>query len=98
MTAPNDVLKLNTRRSDRSWQDEDEDDSLDPFAEMEDTFEQNDVGTNLMRDKQAMLSSTVNDAIEQLHPDATNEVLAAAGEDLVGEVTKYLNFARLTRM
>ncbi len=85
LTATNDILKLNTRRSDRSWHDEDEDDSLDPFAEMEDTFEENDVETNLIRDKQAMLSSTINEAIEQLRPDANEDALTEAGENLVSD-------------
>jgi hypothetical protein len=51
--------------------------------QLDDTFETNDVETNLIRDKQAMLASSINVNIELLHPDANEDALTASSEELV---------------
>ncbi|KZT60691.1 Pkinase-domain-containing protein [Calocera cornea HHB12733] len=77
------TLKLNTRLSSKSWlgdQDEDED---DPFAEIDESFDEVDLESNLIRDKYARLCSQVNQLIDELVPTATEAKLRDALDQLL---------------
>ncbi|EJU03326.1 Pkinase-domain-containing protein [Dacryopinax primogenitus] len=81
--AAGETLKLNTRLSNRSWlgdQDEDED---DPFAEIDESFDEVDLESNLIRDKYARLCAQVNQLIDELIPTATEKKLREALDQLL---------------
>jgi hypothetical protein len=76
-----------TKRSNRSWReaDVDDEDVLDPFAEIDDDFsgDADDLEANLLRDKRATLCASVADIIEVLQPGRGQEELKNACDELV---------------
>ncbi|TFK73191.1 Pkinase-domain-containing protein, partial [Pluteus cervinus] len=76
------TLQLNTRLSNKSWVDNDSDEE-DPFAEFERDFSEDDLETNLQRDKYARLSNSVNQLIDQLTPSAPDFQLRDACDEIM---------------
>ncbi|WWD18350.1 hypothetical protein CI109_102800 [Kwoniella shandongensis] len=73
-----------TRRANTSWQGSDgEDDAADPFAEIEDDFDTEDLEANLLRDKRATLFATVNKLIDRLGVGTPSEILRASCDELL---------------
>ncbi len=58
-------------------------DEEDPFAEFERDFSEDDLETNLQRDKYARLSNSVNQLIDQLTPSAPDFQLRDACDQIV---------------
>lgn len=85
-TAPSSstqTLQLNTRRSNKSWLGDDDGDEEDPFAEIEDNFDEADLEANLLRDKKATLCASVSRLVEQLQPSAPSFALRDTSDELV---------------
>ncbi|KAF5360481.1 hypothetical protein D9756_004630 [Leucocoprinus leucothites] len=77
-------LKLNTRLSNKSWFGaEDSDEEEDPFAEIDEGFSEEDLESNLQRDKYARLCNTVNQLIDELTPSAPEFQLHKACNQLI---------------
>ncbi|KAG8846902.1 hypothetical protein FRB96_001747 [Tulasnella sp. 330] len=76
------TLQLHTR-SNKSWLGDGDSDEEDPFAEIDEGFADNDLETNLVRDKLARLCSTVNTLVEQLEPSAPDYALREACDGLL---------------
>ncbi|KAH8077271.1 kinase-like protein [Cristinia sonorae] len=76
------TLQLNTRLSNKSWLG-DEDDEEDPFAEIDEGFAEEDLESNLQRDKYARLCNTVNQLIDELTPSAPDFQLREACDQLL---------------
>ncbi|KAG8995688.1 hypothetical protein FRB94_008863 [Tulasnella sp. JGI-2019a] len=76
------TLQLHTR-SNKSWLGDGDSDEEDPFAEIDEGFADNDLETNLVRDKFARLCSTVNTFIEGLEPTAPDYALREACDGLL---------------
>lgn len=72
-----------TRRSNRSWQEEDEEEA-DPFAEFDD-FELDDLEANLHHNKKAALWSSVEKFVDQLQVGTSMATLKAVCDELVSE-------------
>ncbi|QRW20101.1 STE/STE11 kinase [Rhizoctonia solani] len=64
------TLQLNTRLSKRSWLGDENSDEEDPFAEIDEGFDEHDLETNLNRDRHARLTASVNNLIDKLEPNA----------------------------
>ncbi|KAL5482758.1 CDC15_2 [Sanghuangporus weigelae] len=77
-------LKLNTRLSDKSWLGDDDLDEEDPFAEIEEEYNEDDLEANLQRDKLARLTSLVGQMIDELTPSAPDFQLRDACDQLIG--------------
>lgn len=77
-------LKLNTRLSDKSWLGDDDLDEEDPFAEIEEEYDEDDLEANLQRDKLARLTGLVNQMIDELTPSAPDFQLRDACDQLIG--------------
>ncbi|TIC31126.1 Pkinase-domain-containing protein [Wallemia mellicola] len=73
------TLQLTTKLSNKSWLGDDFPDDEDPFAQIEDDFAENDLESNLIRDRHARLCVMVNDLVNQLeagqNDDQLNEVI-----------------------
>ncbi|KDQ11479.1 hypothetical protein BOTBODRAFT_177313 [Botryobasidium botryosum FD-172 SS1] len=76
------TLQLNTRLSNKSWLGDEDSDEEDPFAEIDEGFAENDLETNLYRDKHARLCASVNQFIEELRPGGPDFVLREACDQL----------------
>ncbi|KAK7689843.1 hypothetical protein QCA50_006482 [Cerrena zonata] len=81
-SQPMQTLQLNTRLSNKSWLG-DEDDEEDPFAEIDEGFAEEDLESNLQRDKYARLCNTVNTLIDELTPSAPDFQLREACDQLL---------------
>ncbi|KAF6756014.1 hypothetical protein DFP72DRAFT_895915 [Ephemerocybe angulata] len=79
---PIQALQLNTRLSNRSWRDED-DDEEDPFAEIDEGFAEDDLESNLQRDRNARLCHSVNQLVDELTPSAPDFQLREACDQLL---------------
>ncbi|KAG9000575.1 hypothetical protein FRB90_011783 [Tulasnella sp. 427] len=77
------TLQLHTRLSSKSWLGDADSDEEDPFAEIDEGFVDNDLETNLVRDKLARLCSTVNNLIEQLTPSSPDYVMRDACDGMI---------------
>ncbi|KAI0075090.1 kinase-like protein [Panus rudis PR-1116 ss-1] len=77
------TLQLNTRLSNKSWKLGDDDDEEDPFAEIDEGFAEEDLESNLQRDKYARLCNTVNQLIDELTPSAPDFQLREACDQLL---------------
>ncbi|KAI0927507.1 hypothetical protein AcV5_008028 [Taiwanofungus camphoratus] len=82
---PIQTLQLNTRLSNKSWLGDGDDDE-DPFAEIDEGFAEEDLESNLQRDKYARLSSTVTQLIDELTPSAPDFQLRDACDQLLNIV------------
>ncbi|CUA68863.1 hypothetical protein RSOLAG22IIIB_03729 [Rhizoctonia solani] len=76
------TLQLNTRLSRRSWLGDDEDEE-DPFAEIDEGFDEHDLETNLNRDRHARLTASVNSLIDKLEPNAPDYQQREACDELL---------------
>ncbi|KAI9813876.1 MAG: hypothetical protein M1826_002363 [Phylliscum demangeonii] len=76
------TLMLNSKLSSHSWLG-DEDDSDDPFAELEEGFDEMDLQANIARDKHARLCTQVEGLVASLKTTQADEVLADLSEQLV---------------
>lgn len=80
-----DTLQLNSRHSDRSWNDSEE---QDPFEALDDAITVEDVEANLERDKVAKLCADVVEQIDVLQPKSSDEGLFSAIAHLVSRPRK----------
>lgn len=87
-TSEQSALKLNTRLSNRSWLGDDNSDEEDPFAEIDEGFAEDDLETNLQRDKYARLCSQVNGLVDELTPSAADFQLRDACDQLLNIMTE----------
>ncbi|KIJ62679.1 hypothetical protein HYDPIDRAFT_30272 [Hydnomerulius pinastri MD-312] len=87
LEQPIQTLQLNTRLSNKSWLGDDSDED-DPFAEIDEGFAEDDLETNLQRDKHARLCSMVNQLIDELTPSAPDFQLRDACDQLIGIMTE----------
>ncbi|KAI9573496.1 hypothetical protein HD554DRAFT_2013230 [Boletus coccyginus] len=87
LEQPMQTLQLNTRYSNKSWLGDDDDDD-DPFAEIDEGFAEDDLETNLQRDKHARLCSMVNQLIDELTPSAPDFQLRDACDQLITIMTE----------
>lgn len=71
-----------TRRSNRSWQ-EDDDEGVDPFAELEDDFATDSYEENLRRDRRAAKQASVERLIARLDVNLQPGPLKEVSEELV---------------
>ncbi|PFH54052.1 hypothetical protein AMATHDRAFT_53856 [Amanita thiersii Skay4041] len=81
------TLQLNTRLSNKSWLGDETSDEEDPFAEIDEGFSEDDLESNLQRDKNARLSSLVNQLIDELTPSAPDFQLRDACDQLLNIIT-----------
>ncbi|KDR82414.1 hypothetical protein GALMADRAFT_220413 [Galerina marginata CBS 339.88] len=84
---PMQTLQLNTRLSDKSWLGDDWNEE-DPFAEIDEGFSEEDLESNLQRDKYARLCNTVNQLIDELTPSAPDFQLREACDQLLSIMTE----------
>ncbi|KAL1746839.1 hypothetical protein HDZ31DRAFT_33179 [Schizophyllum fasciatum] len=82
------TLQLNTRLSNKSWLGDEASDEEDPFAEIDEGFAEDDLETNLQRDKYARLTSQVNQLIDELTPSAPDFQLKEACDQLLAIVSE----------
>lgn len=76
------TLMLNSKLSNNSWQlDEDDDD--DPFAELEEGYDEMDLETNVARDKYARLCTQVEGLVGSLKVSQAEDTLADLSEQLL---------------
>ena len=76
-------MQLTTRLSNRSWLGDEDIDEEDPFAEIDEGFDEDDLEANLQRDKYARLCNNVNQLIDELTPSAPDFQLREACDHLV---------------
>ncbi|EKM79117.1 hypothetical protein AGABI1DRAFT_120578 [Agaricus bisporus var. burnettii JB137-S8] len=76
-------LRLNTRLSNKSWFGADDSDEEDPFAEIDEGFSEDDLDTNLQRDKHARLCNAVNQLVDELTPSAPEFQLQNACNQMI---------------
>lgn len=76
------ALMLHSKLSNNSWLG-DEDDEDDPFASLEQGFDEMDLQANIARDKHARLSSLVEGLVSSLKVREEEDVLAELSEQLV---------------
>ncbi|OBZ71172.1 Cytokinesis protein sepH [Grifola frondosa] len=81
-SQPMQTLQLNTRLSNKSWLGDDDDDE-DPFAEIDEGYAEDDLESNLQRDKYARLCNTVTQLIDELTPSAPDFQLRDACDQLL---------------
>lgn len=77
------TLQLNTRLSKRSWLGDEDSDEEDPFAEIDEGFDEHDLETNLNRDRHARLTASVNGLIDKLEPSAPDFQQREACDELL---------------
>ncbi|GJE91912.1 Pkinase domain-containing protein [Phanerochaete sordida] len=82
-SQPMQTLQLNTRLSNESWLGDDDDDE-DPFADIDEGFAEEDLESNLQRDKYARLCNNVNLLIDELAPSTPDFQLRDACDQLIG--------------
>ena len=76
------TLMLNTKLSNNSWLG-DQDDDDDPFAQLEEGFDEMDLEANIARDKYARLRNQVEGLVGSLKTSQDEEVLADISEQLL---------------
>ncbi|KAI9889901.1 MAG: hypothetical protein M1814_004623, partial [Vezdaea aestivalis] len=77
------TLMLNSKLSNNSWLGDDEDDEDDPFAQLEEGFDEMDLEANIARDKNARLGMQVEALVGSLKTTQTDDVLADLSEQLL---------------
>ncbi|KIK98973.1 hypothetical protein PAXRUDRAFT_30797 [Paxillus rubicundulus Ve08.2h10] len=87
LEQPMQTLQLHTRHSNKSWLGDDSDED-DPFAEIDEGFAEDDLETNLQRDKHARLCTMVNQLIDELTPSAPDFQLRDACDQLIDIMTE----------
>jgi serine/threonine protein kinase len=76
------TLMLNSKLSNKSWLG-DEDDEDDPFALLEEEFDETDLEANVARDKYARLCTQVEGLVGSLKVEQADDTLADLSEDLL---------------
>ncbi|OJJ41186.1 hypothetical protein ASPWEDRAFT_34685 [Aspergillus wentii DTO 134E9] len=76
------TLMLNSKLSNNSWLG-DQDDEDDPFAQLEEGFDEMDLEANIARDKYARLRSQVEGLVSSLKTSQDEEVLADISDQLL---------------
>ena len=76
-------MQLTTRLSNKSWLGDEDTDEEDPFAEIDEGFVEDDLETNLNRDKYARLCSSVNELIDTLNTKTPDYSLRETCDQLV---------------
>ncbi|KAI9737760.1 MAG: hypothetical protein M1834_009128 [Cirrosporium novae-zelandiae] len=76
------TLMLNSKLSNQSWLG-DEDDEDDPFAQLEEGFDEQGLEANIARDKYARLCTQVESLVDSLKISQTEEALADISEQLM---------------
>ncbi|OQD77208.1 hypothetical protein PENDEC_c003G01810 [Penicillium decumbens] len=76
------TLMLNSKLSNNSWLG-DQDDDDDPFAQLEEGFDEMDLEANIARDKYARLRNQVEDLVGSLKTSQDEDVLAEISEQLL---------------
>ena len=69
--------------------DEDTDEE-DPFAEIDEGFDEDDLEVNLQRDKYARLTNAISSLIDELSPAAPDFQVQAACDQLVCKLVPFL--------
>ncbi|KZV66238.1 hypothetical protein PENSPDRAFT_755870 [Peniophora sp. CONT] len=80
-------MQLTTRLSNKSWLGDEDTDEEDPFAEIDEGFDEDDLEMNLQRDKYARLTSNISSLIDELSPAAPDFQLRDACDQLMGILT-----------
>lgn len=81
--GPEAALMINSKLSNNSWLG-DEDDEDDPFASLEQGFDEMDLQANIARDKHARLCASVEGLVGSLKATQAESVLSELSEQLVG--------------
>ncbi|TIB38193.1 hypothetical protein E3P86_01771 [Wallemia ichthyophaga] len=77
------TLQLTTKLSNKSWLGDDVADDEDPFAQIEDDFAENDLESNLVRDRHARLCAMVAELVDQLEAGKSEEKLNEMLDELL---------------
>ena len=76
------TLMLNSKLSNNSWLGDDDDDD-DPFAQLEEGFDETDLEANLARDKYARLCTQVESLVGSLKVSQAEDILGDLSEQLL---------------
>ncbi|KAF8333555.1 uncharacterized protein EI90DRAFT_3145216 [Cantharellus anzutake] len=82
------TLQLTTRLSRKSWFGDDDLGDDDPFAEIDEEFAENDLETNLIRDRFARLCALISQLVDQLVPTAADYTLREICHQLLVVLTE----------
>ncbi|CAG8611906.1 10892_t:CDS:2, partial [Dentiscutata erythropus] len=85
----NNTLKLNTLLSSNSWLGNDNSDEDDPFAEMEENFDEMDINVHIARDKYARACSRLEELINALHPNESEDRLVISCVQIIDLLTEH---------
>ena len=77
------TLMLTSKLSNNSWLGDDEDDDNDPFAQLEEGFDEMDLEANVARDKYARLCMQVEGLVGSLKVSQADDILAELSEQLL---------------
>ena len=80
-------MQLTTRLSNKSWLGDEDTDEEDPFAEIDEGFDEDDLEANLQRNKYARLTSNISSLIDELSPAAPDFQLRDACDQLMNILT-----------
>ncbi|KAL8835354.1 MAG: hypothetical protein Q9170_003343 [Blastenia crenularia] len=80
--SENGTLMLNSKLSNNSWLGDDDDDD-DPFAQLEESFDEMDLDANVARDKYARLCTQVEGLVGSLKVSQADDTLAELSEQLL---------------
>jgi hypothetical protein len=86
------ALMLHSKLSNNSWLG-DEDDEDDPFASLEQGFDEMDLQANIARDKHARLCTMIEGLVSSLKVTEEHETIAKVSEQMVG-LDKYFTQTR----
>jgi hypothetical protein len=82
------LMMLNSKLSSNSWLGDDEDED-DPFAQLEEGFDEMDLDANVARDRYARLCTFVESLVCDLKTSQTEEVLADLTEQLMEVLSEF---------
>ncbi|CAG8468661.1 1497_t:CDS:2 [Scutellospora calospora] len=85
----NNTLKLNTQLSSNSWFGDDISDEDDPFAEMEENFDEIDINAHIARDKYARACSRLEELINALQPNESEDRLVISCVQIIDLLTEH---------
>ena len=80
------LLMLNSKSSNKSWLGDEEDEEDDPFAELEEGFDQLDLESNVARDKHARQCLQVEGLVGSLKASQPDEILFHITKELLSEL------------
>lgn len=81
-------LKLNTKLSGNSWLGDEHSDEDDPFADIDEGYDETDLETNLARDKYARLCATVDEKFGMLQVESPESKVLEACDALLDILTE----------